>query len=70
MLDSDVKYFIGMHFPASDIPKQAQQLYIINRIRLLHDQGAEPARLVSIFFIFVSFLQVAIESSLHRIIVG
>lgn len=37
----------GLHFPASDIPKQAQDLYKINRIRLLHDRDAETARLVS-----------------------
>ncbi|KAE9974542.1 hypothetical protein BLS_003093 [Venturia inaequalis] len=39
-------FFKGMHFPASDIPVQAQRLYIINRIRLLHDRAAETARLV------------------------
>ncbi|KAF4627794.1 hypothetical protein G7Y89_g10359 [Cudoniella acicularis] len=33
-------------FPASDIPKQARALYIINRIRLLYDRGAKTARLV------------------------
>jgi light-regulated signal transduction histidine kinase (bacteriophytochrome) len=36
-----------MHFPAADIPKQARDLYIINRIRILHDRVAETARLVS-----------------------
>lgn len=36
-----------MHFPAADIPKQARELYIINRIRILHDRTAETARLVS-----------------------
>ncbi|TLD29837.1 sensor histidine kinase/response regulator [Venturia nashicola] len=39
-------FFRGMHFPASDIPAQAQRLYVINRIRLLHDRAAETARLV------------------------
>jgi light-regulated signal transduction histidine kinase (bacteriophytochrome) len=47
MLDGIIDYLIGMHFPASDIPKQAQALYKINRIRLLHDRAAETARLVS-----------------------
>lgn len=40
-------FFRGMHFPASDIPVQARRLYIVNRIRLLHDRGSETARLVS-----------------------
>lgn len=46
-----IDYSIGMHFPASDIPKQAQELYKINRIRLLHDRGAETAQLVCTFVI-------------------
>jgi light-regulated signal transduction histidine kinase (bacteriophytochrome) len=36
----------GLHFPASDIPKQARELYKINRIRILYDRDAETARLV------------------------
>lgn len=36
----------GLHFPASDIPKQARDLYVINRIRLLYDRDEETARLV------------------------
>lgn len=38
--------FRGLHFPASDIPKQARELYKINRIRILYDRDAETARLV------------------------
>ncbi|KAK6613926.1 Cyanobacterial phytochrome B [Botrytis cinerea] len=38
--------FRGLHFPASDIPKQALDLYKINRIRMLHDRDEETARLV------------------------
>lgn len=36
----------GLHFPASDIPKQARDLYRINRVRLLYDRDQETARLV------------------------
>lgn len=36
----------GLHFPASDIPKQARDLYKINRVRLLYDRDQETARLV------------------------
>jgi light-regulated signal transduction histidine kinase (bacteriophytochrome) len=36
----------GLHFPASDIPKQARELYKINRVRLIYDRDLPPARLV------------------------
>ncbi|KAF1981976.1 hypothetical protein K402DRAFT_424948 [Aulographum hederae CBS 113979] len=36
----------GLNFPASDIPKQARDLYKINRVRLLYDRDLETARLV------------------------
>lgn len=36
----------GLHFPASDIPKQARDLYRINKVRLLYDRDHETARLV------------------------
>lgn len=36
----------GLNFPASDIPKQARELYKINRVRMLYDRDQETARLV------------------------
>ena len=36
----------GLNFPASDIPKQARDLYKINKVRLLYDRDHETARLV------------------------
>jgi light-regulated signal transduction histidine kinase (bacteriophytochrome) len=36
----------GLNFPASDIPKQARDLYKINRVRLLYNRSQETARLV------------------------
>ncbi|KAI9733885.1 MAG: Light-sensor Protein kinase [Cirrosporium novae-zelandiae] len=36
----------GLHFPASDIPKQARELYKINKVRLLYDRDQETSRLV------------------------
>lgn len=36
----------GLNFPASDIPKQARDLYKINKVRLLYDRDQEAARLV------------------------
>ena len=36
----------GLNFPASDIPKQARDLYKINKVRLLYDRDQTTARLV------------------------
>jgi light-regulated signal transduction histidine kinase (bacteriophytochrome) len=36
----------GLHFPASDIPRQARDLYKVNKVRLLYDRDQETSRLV------------------------
>ncbi|KAF2467268.1 phytochrome-like protein [Lindgomyces ingoldianus] len=36
----------GLHFPASDIPKQARDLYKINKVRVLFNRDTFPSRLV------------------------
>ena len=36
----------GLNFPASDIPKQARDMYKFNKVRLLYDRDQETARLV------------------------
>lgn len=36
----------GLNFPASDIPKQARDLYKLNKVRLLYDREQETSRLV------------------------
>ncbi|KAF1972696.1 hypothetical protein BU23DRAFT_466943 [Bimuria novae-zelandiae CBS 107.79] len=36
----------GLSFPASDIPKQARDLYKVNKVRMLYDRDLETARLV------------------------
>jgi light-regulated signal transduction histidine kinase (bacteriophytochrome) len=38
--------FKGLHFPATDIPKQARDLYKVNKVRLLYDRDLETARMV------------------------
>ena len=38
--------YLGQRFPASDIPRQARELYLANRIRLIQDAAYQPARLV------------------------
>jgi hypothetical protein len=36
----------GLHFPATDIPPQARELYMINKVRVLFDRTQQTARLV------------------------
>jgi chemotaxis family two-component system sensor kinase Cph1 len=40
------KSYLGQHFPASDIPVQARELYRLSRIRLIQDANYQPAPLV------------------------
>ncbi len=37
---------LGHHYPASDIPQRARQLYLLNRVRMLVDVDATPAPLM------------------------
>ena len=37
--------FLGLHYPATDIPQQARALYLRNRLRFIHDVESEPASL-------------------------
>ncbi|KAM0252707.1 hypothetical protein ACHAP5_000999 [Fusarium lateritium] len=36
----------GLHFPASDIPRQARDLYKLNKVRLLYNRDQDTARIV------------------------
>lgn len=38
--------YMGQRFPASDIPRQARELYLLNRIRLIQDANYTPAGLL------------------------
>ncbi|MCK6550230.1 ATP-binding protein [Myxococcota bacterium] len=42
----DVESFLGLHYPASDIPAQARALYRKNWLRLIADVGYRPVPLV------------------------
>jgi two-component system, chemotaxis family, sensor kinase Cph1 len=44
--DGNLPSYLGQRFPATDIPKQARELYASNRIRLIRDANYTPARLV------------------------
>lgn len=41
--------YLGLHFPASDIPPQARRLYTLNRIRLIADVAYTPVPVVPTF---------------------
>ncbi|QCB94940.1 SpoIIE family protein phosphatase [Cellulomonas shaoxiangyii] len=42
----DLNSFLGLHYPASDIPPQARQLYETNWVRLIADVGYTPSPVV------------------------
>jgi light-regulated signal transduction histidine kinase (bacteriophytochrome) len=44
--DPRYRSYLGQHFPASDIPAQARDLYALSRIRLIQDATYTPAPLV------------------------
>jgi light-regulated signal transduction histidine kinase (bacteriophytochrome) len=43
----DLEPYLGLHYPDSDIPKQAKHLYILNRLRLIPNMNYQPTGLVS-----------------------
>ncbi|HTF80714.1 MAG TPA: GAF domain-containing protein [Cytophagales bacterium] len=43
--EADMDSYLGLVFPASDIPKQARALYFKNPYRLIPDAGYEPVKL-------------------------
>ena len=38
--------YLGLRFPASDIPRQARELYLLNKLRLIADVDAMPVPIV------------------------
>lgn len=45
-LSGDLYSFLGQHFPASDIPKQARDLYLRNPIRIIPDVNYTPVQII------------------------
>jgi chemotaxis family two-component system sensor kinase Cph1 len=43
---ADVEPYLGIHYPASDIPQQARRLYVLNRLRLIQDAAYTPSPIV------------------------
>ncbi|WP_231459560.1 ATP-binding protein [Pedobacter sp. Leaf132] len=46
-LESKLEPFFGLHYPASDIPKQARELYKLNLTRLIADVNTEDAKIIT-----------------------
>ncbi|MNM24637.1 Phytochrome-like protein cph1 [compost metagenome] len=44
--DAGYPRYLGLCFPASDIPRQARELYRLNRIRVIEDANYQPSPLV------------------------
>lgn len=43
---ADMEPYLGLRYPASDVPKQARRLYLQNRLRLIGDAAYRPAPVV------------------------
>jgi light-regulated signal transduction histidine kinase (bacteriophytochrome) len=46
--EAGLERFLGLHYPASDIPRQARILYERNWLRIIADIDAKPAALLSV----------------------
>lgn len=46
--EEDMEPYLHLHFPASDIPKQARELYLNNPYRLIPDCNFTPSRLIPV----------------------
>ncbi|EDX86632.1 PAS fold family [Synechococcus sp. PCC 7335] len=44
----DMPSYLGLRYPATDIPKQAKYLYILNLLRLIPDVHYQPVTMVSV----------------------
>ncbi|MBW4477516.1 MAG: GAF domain-containing protein [Tolypothrix brevis GSE-NOS-MK-07-07A] len=42
----EITPYLNLHYPASDIPKQAKQLYVLNSLRLIPDVNYQPVELI------------------------
>ncbi len=59
---SGLEPFLGLRYPAEDIPKQARALLIRNPVRLLADTGAEPSPIVVPFDAVVEPLDLSMST--------
>ncbi|WP_457132830.1 ATP-binding protein [Mucilaginibacter sp. UYNi724] len=45
--NAELPSWLGLHYPASDIPKQARELYKVNLTRLIADVNTEPSAILT-----------------------
>jgi light-regulated signal transduction histidine kinase (bacteriophytochrome) len=45
--DRDLEPYLGLHYPASDIPRQARELYLAQRVRMIADVDYTPVALLT-----------------------
>jgi chemotaxis family two-component system sensor kinase Cph1 len=45
--NAELSAWLGLHYPASDIPQQARALYKLNLTRLIADVNAEPSAIIT-----------------------
>ncbi len=45
-VDERFESFLGLHYPATDIPQPARRLYVLNTVRSIGDIEAEPAGII------------------------
>ena len=45
--NTDLESWLGMHYPASDIPPQARELYKINLTRIIADVNSTPSKIIT-----------------------
>jgi chemotaxis family two-component system sensor kinase Cph1 len=45
--NNDLEPFLGLHYPASDIPKQARELYKVNLTRIIADVNSQSSPIIT-----------------------
>ncbi|GFP94912.1 phytochrome e [Phtheirospermum japonicum] len=43
---ADLEPYLGLHYPATDIPQAARFLFMQNRVRMICDSSSEPVRII------------------------
>ncbi len=46
--EPEMEPYLGLHYPATDIPQRARELYLLNPVRMIPDCAAPPARLLTL----------------------
>lgn len=46
--EESLEPYLGLHYPDSDIPKQAKQLYVLNPLRIIPNAHYTPAKLLAL----------------------